>query len=130
MTMWSQVTQWFGYVGYCASASDPACRPFVGFLALAGASAGALTLLALALLRMLRAVLLQPAAASAAQCTPEREARKEVPMAEPVLGLGVAAAVRAMHVEPALSGVALAMAAEPAHGPAPMAATIPPGGSG
>ena len=120
MTMWSQVTQWFGYVGYCASASDPACRPFVGFLALAGASAGALTLLALALLRMLRA----------AQCTPEREVRKEVPMAEPVLGLGVAAAVRAMHVEPALSGVALAMAAEPAHGPAPMAATIPPGGSG
>jgi len=42
-SLWSYIAQWLGYVVWCASASDAACRPFIGFLALAGASAGALT---------------------------------------------------------------------------------------
>lgn len=50
--LWAYIAQWFGYVAACASASDAACRPFLGFLALAGAAAGALTLIVLRLRSM------------------------------------------------------------------------------
>jgi hypothetical protein len=53
-TLWSYVSQWFGFVGWCATAGDAACRPFLGFLALAGASGGVSALLVLALVDLLK----------------------------------------------------------------------------
>ena len=49
----SYVHAWFGYVSWCFSATDLACRPFLAFVALLGASAGTLVLLCLALSRLL-----------------------------------------------------------------------------
>jgi hypothetical protein len=51
----SAIAHWFHYLAWCAYTSDPACRPFVGLLALLGASSGALAILVLVLRSMLDA---------------------------------------------------------------------------
>lgn len=52
-TMFSYVHAWFGYVSWCMSASGLACKPFLAFVALLGASGGTLVLLCLALSTLL-----------------------------------------------------------------------------
>jgi hypothetical protein len=52
-TIWSYIEAWFSYVSWCMSASDMACRPFLAFVAVLGASAGTLVLLCLALSTLL-----------------------------------------------------------------------------
>jgi hypothetical protein len=43
-SFFSMIGRWFGYVGSCVAGSESTCLPFVGFVALALASAGALAL--------------------------------------------------------------------------------------
>jgi len=52
-TMLSYFHAWFGYVSWCLSASDLACRPFLAFFAMLGASGGTLVLACLALSTLL-----------------------------------------------------------------------------
>lgn len=42
------IATWFGYVGSCVALPDASCGPFLGFVVLAAASAGALALVLLA----------------------------------------------------------------------------------
>jgi hypothetical protein len=122
MTLWSYVTQWFGYIGWCASASDPACRPFVGFLALSGASAGLLSLMVIGLVRMLNAWEHALTAAAAPAPEPQREpaVRRKLRRTDPEPG-ALAGGVYATHGEPLLPAAgALAMAAEPLHAAQPI----------
>jgi hypothetical protein len=125
MTVWSYVTQWFGYIGWCASASDPACRPFVGFLALFGASAGMLSLMVIGLVSMLSAWEheVSAARASAAEGRRERSIRKKLRREDPELR--VAGGAYATHAEPLLSGAAaLAMTADPLRAGQPVAVPL------
>jgi hypothetical protein len=118
MTLWSYVTQWFGYIGWCASAPDPACRPFVGFLALFGASAGLLSLMVIGLVRMLNTWEHAIAAAAVPATEPQREpaVRKKLRRAVPESGV-LAGGAYAAHGEPLLPAAgALAMTAEPLAG--------------
>lgn len=130
MTLWSYVTHWLGYLSWCASASDPACRPFVGFLALFGVSAGTLSLLVLGMVGMLNAGErdLDVARASTAplqrERAPQEKLRRAAPRAEPALGL--AAAAYATHAEPLPASSALAMDAEPLRVTQPIAASLRP----
>jgi hypothetical protein len=126
MTIWSYVTQWFGYIGWCASAADPACRPFVGFLALSGASAGLLTLMVIGLVRMLNTWEhdITAARASATERQRERAARKKLRRADPEPAVRGGGAY-APHGEPLLPAAgALAMAAEPLHAVQPIAVPL------
>lgn len=108
MGIWSYVAQWFGYLGWCAQATDPACRPFVGFIALFGASAGFLALLVLAMVGMMYAWERDYLAARALR----QRAASEVPRAaEPALGANVPAPVPALHAEPVMAA-AVALAPE------------------
>ncbi|MGE5523587.1 MAG: hypothetical protein ACM3SS_07720 [Rhodospirillaceae bacterium] len=112
MTLWSYVSQWFGYLAYCASATDPACRPFIGFLALSGASGGAFGLMVIGLVSMLngweRDVL-------AAKRRRELAAKEKPRRAEPALGVAPVRAPAA-HAEPFLPVAgALAMAPKALH---------------
>lgn len=113
MSVWSYVSQWFGYVAWCASAADPACRPFVGFLALSGACGGALSVLLIAIAGMAEAWEREivEARAGKARLGRERAVRRKIaaarPAAEPALGLGVAVAARTAHAEPVLPAAAL-----------------------
>lgn len=125
MTVWSYVSQWFGYVVWCASAADPACRPFVGFLALSGACAGTLSILLVAIAGMAEAWEREivEARAPRAQRRRERAVRRKIAAAhaasEPALGVGAAAAARPAHAEPVLPAGALAMEPLPAGPVAP-----------
>lgn len=110
MTLWSYVTQWIGYLGWCATGSDPACRPFVGFLALAGASGGTLTLLVLGLVRMLNAWEREYAATRAAAAHRRERKVRERPHPEPVLAPGVAAVAYAARAEPVVPAAGLEVA--------------------
>ena len=123
MTLWSYVTQWLGYIGWCASASDPACRPFVGFLALFGASAGMLSMMVIGLVSMLNGWERDVIAARAAAVGRQREqaVRERLRRAEPALGVAAPGGY-AGHAEPLLpAGAALAMTAEPLHAAQPIA---------
>jgi hypothetical protein len=43
--VWSYGQAWFGYVGWCLSSTDMACKPFLAFVAMTAAAGGALVLL-------------------------------------------------------------------------------------
>jgi hypothetical protein len=117
MTVWSQVMQWFDYLAWCASVSDPACRPFVGFLALAGASGGASTLLVIGMMAVVNGWEREVDAARAVADRKQRRnrpisrTRRTAPLREPALGLGAAVASHMGHAEP-LMPAASALAVE------------------
>jgi hypothetical protein len=126
MTIWSYVTQWFGYIGWCASASDPACRPFLGFLALFGASAGLLSLMMIGLVRMLNTWehAITVARASTAERQREPAVRKKLRRTNPESGV-LAGGAYAAPGEPRLPAAgALALTAEPLHAGQPIAVPL------
>jgi hypothetical protein len=126
MTLWSYVTQWFGYIGWCASASDPACRPFVGFLALFGASAGLLSLMVIGLVRMLNTWEHAITAVGVRATERQREpaVRRKLRRTDPESGV-LAGGAYAAHGEPLLPAAsALAMTAKPLHAGQPMAVPL------
>lgn len=121
MTFWSHVSQWFGYLAYCTSATDPACRPFIGFLALSGAAGGTFGLMVLGLVSMLngweRDVL-------AARRRRELAAKEKPGRAEPALGVAPVLAPAA-HAEPFLPVAgALTMAPKALHSAPAVAVTL------
>jgi hypothetical protein len=127
MTLWSYVTQWFGYIGWCASASDPSCRPFVGFLALFGASTGLLSLMVIGLVRMLNTwerAITAAGVPAAAERQREPAVREKLRRTNPESGI-LAGGGYAAHGEPLLPAAgALAMAAEPLHAGQPIAVPL------
>ncbi len=120
LSLWSYISQWVGYLSWCASASDPACRPFVAFLALSGASFGALSILVLGIVGILNSWereidIVRATAAEVRRAEAIRDRLRRVPRAEPALSLG-AAAVSLVHGEPVLAMRAEAAPARAAGG--------------
>lgn len=125
-TVWTYLTQWLGYLGYCASAYDPACRPFVGFLALFGASAGTFSMLVLGMVRILGGLEREVAAARASAMARVREnvIREKLRRPEPVIGIGEAMPAYLAHAEP-LMAAASPIGAEPQGLPVASSVTVP-----
>ena len=107
-TFWSYVDAWFGYVSWCLSATDLACRPFLAFVALLGASGGTLVLLCVAL-----SALLNDLADDLEQRRRERRMVQEAAMLREKVHARAArpSAIPDVHIEPQLAPAVVAMSA-------------------
>lgn len=126
MAVWTYLTQWLGYLGYCASTYDPACRPFVGFLALFGASAGTLSILVLGMVGIFNGLEREfiTARASAAAHQRENAIREKLRRPEPEIGVGAAAPAYLTPTEP-LIAAAVPLGAESQRLPATSSLAVP-----